>query len=356
METWLLDRNDVERLLAVTGRNELMRRLVSRLTEGMAEVARGERPNSPARSGFARGNAVPGVFELMPHHEPGDCLTVKTIAYSPWNPERFQMPTILGSIARFDDANGRLVALVDGVLLTAMRTGAASAVASRLLARPDSRTVGMVGAGAQAVTQLHALSQYFPIDEVLVSDTNDRNARSFSRRVAFLELPITLAARTEILARSDIICTATSVEVGKGPVLSDGPHLDHLHVNAVGSDLVGKVELPRSLLERAFVCADHPGQARHEGEAQQLAAGAPLHGLAELCADTRKAVEVRDRVTVFDSTGFSLEDHLALDVFLEAAGELGLGTKVPVEHHPADALDPYSMRDRAPGLVTVDTT
>lgn len=84
----------------------------------------------------------------MPHHDPGRSITIKTVAYTPSNPGTFQLPTIIGSLTRYDDVTGRLLAVCDGILPTAIRTGAASAIASRLLARPDSRVLGLVGAGS----------------------------------------------------------------------------------------------------------------------------------------------------------------------------------------------------------------
>lgn len=87
---------------------------------------------------------------------------------------------------------------------------------------------------------------------------------------------------------------------------------------------------------------DHPEQARHEGECQQLEPHEIGLSLGELCADPAAADALRGRLTVFDSTGFALEDHLAMEVLLEVAAEHDLGLRLQIEHHPADALDPYS--------------
>lgn len=346
MGTWLLCQDDLERILQIIGRDTMMRRMIDALAAGLAGLGRGARENSAARTGFTRSGEVPGVIELMPHRDPGSSVTVKMIAYSPSNPRNFRLPTILGTVARIDDDSGRLVALADGVLLTAVRTGAASAVASRLLAAPESSKIGLVGTGAQAVTQLHGLSQVFDIESVLVYDIDAATAASFADRVAFVGVPVEIASPERILAESDIICTATSVPVGGGPVLPEGDHSEHLHINSIGADEVGKTELPKSLLQRAFVCVDHRAQALREGESQQLRPHEIGPSLGHLCAYPDEAVAPRSGLTVFDSTGFALEDHLALDVFLAAAEELGLGTKVSIEHHPENVLDPYPGRAR----------
>ncbi|MEU3049948.1 ornithine cyclodeaminase family protein [Streptomyces sp. NPDC006984] len=344
METWVLSERDVTRAVESVGRDALMDRVIDRLTEGLAEVGRGRRALSPQRGGFDREEPVPGIWEWMPHREAGDSITLKAVGYSPANPGRFGLPTIIGTVARFDDTTGSLTALIDGVLLTAIRTGAASAVASRLLAAPDSRVVGLIGSGAQAVTQLHALTRVFPVDRVLTWDTDPSHAASLADRVAFLGLDVQVAEPHRIAAEADIICTATTVPVGGGPVLpADAVFRPHLHINAIGADLVGKTELPPDLLRRAHVSPDHPEQARHEGECQQLEPHEIGLSLGELCADPAAADALRSRLTVFDSTGFAMEDHLAMEVLLEVAAEHDLGLRLQIEHHPADALDPYAL-------------
>ncbi|GAA2382296.1 alanine dehydrogenase [Streptomyces glaucosporus] len=344
METLLITQADIRRILDEIGRSEIMNRVIDRLTEGFRQVHLEGGELSPLRDGFLRPVPAPGIIEWMPHRAEGESVTIKTVAYSPGNPRLFGLPTILGTLTRFDDTTGRLVAVADGVLPTAIRTGAASAVATRALARPDSRTVGLVGTGAQAVTQLHALSLVLPVERVLAWDTEPEHLRSFARRVSFLGLDVEPATPADIAARADVITTATSVGVGRGPVLPDVPGREHLHVNAVGADLVGKTELPQGLLERAVVCPDHPEQALREGECQRLAADALGPSLARLCAEPGTAAALRDTTTVFDSTGIALEDHLVLDVLLEAAAETGAGTGVDLEYHPEDALNPYSSQ------------
>ena len=215
METWVLSRHDIADIVSAVGRDALMGRVIDRLTEGFAEIGHGGRELSPLRDGFVRPEPVQGIFEWMPHRDPGDSITIKTVGYSPGNPGHFGLPTIIGTVARYDDTTGALTALMDGVLLTAMRTGAASAVAAKLLARPDSRTLGLIGAGAQAVTQLHAQSLVFPLERVLVWDTDPAHRDSFTRRAAFTGIPVEIAEPARIAAEADIITTATSVPASR---------------------------------------------------------------------------------------------------------------------------------------------
>ncbi|MDB1089560.1 ornithine cyclodeaminase family protein [Streptomyces sp. ACA25] len=344
MKTLLITQDDMHRIIREAGRSEILNRIISRITEGLRDGYREGLALSPLRDGFERPSPAPGITEWMPHRVAGESITIKTVSYSPGNPALFGLPTILGTITRFDDTTGRLVAVADGVLPTALRTGAASAVASRALADPGSRVLGLIGTGAQAVTQLHALSLVLPLDTVLAWDTDPAHLASFAERVAFLGMDVRTATPEEIRRDADVISTVTSVGVGQGPVLPDGPTREHLHINAVGSDLIGKTELPRSLLLRALVCPDHPEQTLREGESQQLTAAQQGPELRRLCAEPETALAARSRLTVFDSTGIAYLDHLALDVFLEAAAELGAGTAIALEHYPSDALDPYSAQ------------
>jgi alanine dehydrogenase len=354
MSTLLITQADLRTVLDRIGRDDLVRRVIDRIAEGLRGIDAGSGELSPLRDGFTRPDPEPGVLEWMPHRVAGDSITIKTVAYSPANPRLAGLPTILGTLARFDDRTGRLLAVADGVLLTAIRTGATSAVAAGVLAHPDATTVGMIGCGAQAVTQLHALTLVRDVRRVLVHDADPEHTASFAGRVAFLGLDVRPVPARQVLAEADVLVTATSVGVGAGPVVPDGPHLPHLHVNAIGSDLIGKTELPEPLLRRAVVVPDHPEQALREGESQQLTAADLGPALSRVCADPDAVPDAAERLTVFDSTGFALLDHLALDVVVEAATEVGAGRRVDLEHHPVDALDPYSAHVGRPVAGPVD--
>jgi ornithine cyclodeaminase/alanine dehydrogenase-like protein (mu-crystallin family) len=343
VQTKILGQRDIKRILSVVGRDVMMDRLISELHRGFARLGRGETDEPPPRTGFTRRGDVPGVIEFMPHRAAGHGVTMKTVSYSPQNPERFHLPTIVGTVSRLDDDSGSLVALADAGTITTMRTGAVAAVATRLLALPGSATLALVGAGAQAVTQAHGLSRVLPLARILVSDIKPEHAASFAGRAAFLGLPIEVTDAATATAAADVLCTVTSVPVGGGPVVPAGPRLPHLHVNAIGADEQGKTELPRAMLDDAFICVDHPGQARTEGEFQQLPDRELGPALADLCAAPDLAGPHRAGLTVLDSTGSAFADHIALDVLLGFADELGLGHKMAIESAPEDVLDPYSL-------------
>lgn len=344
MQTRILCQRDIKRILAVVGRDVVMDRLISELQREFARLGRGETDPPPPRTGFARRGDVPGVIEFMPHRAAGVGVTMKTVSYSPQNPERFHLPTIVGTVSRLDDDSGSLVALADAGTITAMRTGAVAGIATRLLAQPGSTTLALIGAGAQSVTQAHALSRVLPLERILVSDIRPAHAESFGFRVAFLGLAVEVTDAATATATADVLSTVTSVPVGGGPVVPATPRSAHLHVNAIGADEPGKTELPRALLDDAFICVDHPGQARTEGEFQQLPDRELGPSLADLCAAPEMAAPHRRGVSVFDSTGSAFADHIALDVLLGFADELGLGRKMTIESAPEDVLDPYSLQ------------
>ncbi|MFD8368995.1 ornithine cyclodeaminase family protein [Streptomyces hygroscopicus] len=353
-ETLLLGQSDIHRILHLAGRDQVMDLTIERLREAFVAADAG-RSVIPARQGFLTGSDRTGVLEWMPHHDPGRAVTIKTVSYAPVNPAKYALPTILGTIARFDDETGHLLAVSDGVLPTAIRTGAASAVATNLLAHPDSRAVGMIGTGAQAVTQLHALSRVLGIETVLVTDIDPEHSSSFRERAAFLGLTVEVVPLAELEAEADVICTATSVDVGEGPVMRGTDLKNHLHINAIGADLPGKVEIPLHVLRKAFVCPDHPEQAHKEGECQQLVPDEVGPTLLELCADPALAHAMQTSRTVFDSTGFALEDHVAFDVFYELAQYHGVGDRVRLESVSRDSLNPYGdMTEALAGAVSLD--
>lgn len=351
METLILTRDDLASLVASVGVHPLMDEVIKVLRQTFLDFDAAATEVRP-RDGFAYQVPNPGVLEWMPLMQVGEVAVVKMVGYNPHSPRLYDVPTIVSTISLYDISTAHLVALVDGTFATALRTGAASAVATEVLAHPSSEVVGLVGCGAQAVTQLHALSRLFDIRKVLAYDTDPAAARSFPERAGFLGLDVEVAERRRLEAESDIICTATSVGVCAPPVIEDGRLKPWVHVNAVGSDLPQKIELPLSLLKRSLVCPDYLAQAVVEGECQRLAPGEIGPPLIELVKGAERYAAHRYSPTVFDSTGFALEDKAVLQVLLAFARELGLGRSMAVETIAADPTDPYSfVRVGRPGLL-----
>ncbi len=342
MDTIILTKDDIAEIVNRVGLHQLMDEIINELRKTFRSFD-DELTQVRTRDGFSYLTPYPGVLEWMPVMQVDDFAVIKVVSYNPGNPMLYQVPTIISTLSLYNIRTGHLMALTDGTFATALRTGAASAIASEVLANPASEIVGLVGCGAQAVTQLHALSRLFDIKRVLAYDTDNSVLASLPERCRFLELDIRLAPRAEVEAESDIICTATSVGIDAGPVI-DGTNLKPwVHINAVGSDLPRKIELPLALLRESLVCPDYRAQAVVEGECQQLVAEEIGPELITLVKNAPDYKPYQKSKTVFDSTGFALEDKAAIQVLLALAREVGVGKTLPVESIALDPMDPYSF-------------
>jgi len=341
-KTLILSGNDVSSIVEKFGLNSLMDSLINRLTSAVRDfdVSKTE---IPIRSGFNYQSANPGLVEWMPVHKKGEEVVIKVVGYHPKNPANFNLPTILSSISSYDTRTGHLKGIADGVLLTALRTGAASAVASKYLAKDDSSILGLIGCGAQAITQLHALSRVFDLTDVLIYDIDASSMNSFEDRISMLDLKvnITFSSTKEIFEASDIVCTETSIDVGKGPLFEHTTNKPHLHINAIGSDFPGKTELPLALLKKSFVCPDFLEQAKIEGECQQLDDSEIGSNWVEVLKRPEVFATMKNEMSVFDSTGWALEDQVVMDLFLDIAKNYGIGLEVAIENVSVDAKNPY---------------
>ncbi len=328
--------------------DDLIDALAARLREHDPEIT-----ITHDRNGFHYDKPDLGLVEWMPALEAGRQVSVKTVAYHPNNPVQRGLPSVLATTTLHDITSGALLALTESTLLTALRTGAASALATDVLATDGPVEVGVIGAGAQAVTQIHAISRVRPVARVLVTDTDPAVAASLVDRVAFLGIEVVVIPCEQVarmVAEVDVLCTCTSVDPGCGPVFADGDHRPWLHINAVGADFAGKVEVPIELLLRALVCPDVVSQCLLEGECQQLH-GHPLGpDLANLVRDAPTYRSRARDLTVFDSTGWSLEDLVAAEVILGHAERLDAGVLVDLNPALADPYDPYGLL-RGDGLL-----
>jgi alanine dehydrogenase len=290
----------------------------------------------------ARGNAVmpaktyvdlprcDGDFRAMPAYlDAGewDAAGVKWVNVHPANRERFDLPTVLGTMIYSDPRNGFPLALMDGTELTGRRTGAAAAVATNHLARPDADSLGLVGAGAQSHAQLEAVAAVREIEEVVVADPDSEAVERFreanAARFAVREGSIREAGHCDVLS------TVTPVEE---PIVESGDVAAGTHVNAIGADAPGKHELADDLLSGATVVVDDYEQATHSGEINvPWSAGRlgddDLQGtLGQVVLGERPGRTADEEVTVFDSTGLAIQDVAAARVAYEGADVAGTGT------------------------------
>lgn len=337
--------NDLATIVRTVGLDVLLDDLIARMSAAFDEHGAGA-VSTIDRSGFHYGKPDIGLIEWMPAMDIGRRVSIKTVGYHPTNPIERGDSTILASTALYDTVDGRLIALCEATFLTALRTGAASAIATDILGVEQPITLGLVGAGAQAVTQAHAISRIRPIERILAYDAHAEVAESLANRLPLTHVavePLPAERITELVSTSDVICTATSVDPDAGPVMPDADARPWLHVNAVGADFPGKHELPESLLRRALVCPDVTSQCLLEGESQVLDEGDLGPDLPTLVRDRARWEPHRTGLTVFDSTGWALEDLIAAEMVLDHAIELGLGIEVDLHPIPHDPYDPYEI-------------
>jgi len=347
METVIFSVDDLRRIIHHVGLDRLMDEVIEELTVACRQYDE-TKSSVPVRGGFHYRSPNVGLLEWMPAIEYGRQAVIKMVGYHPTNPELRDLPTILSVAFTFDVTTGHMIGMVDGTFLTALRTGAASAVASRVLASPRSRVLGLIGAGAQAISQLHALSRVFSFEQVLVFDTNAETSETFADRATVLALSdtsIKVASLDTVVTSAHILCTATSVDLGGGPVFQDLLLKPSLHINAIGSDFPGKFEVPESVLHRSLVCPDFRDQAIHEGECQQIEPTEIGPDLVDLIKHADRYEPYQESPTVFDSTGWALEDLVASNVIFRHGRDLECGTLVDIESLSADPKNPYGFAD-----------
>lgn len=273
-----------------------------------------------------------GDLRTMPAYLEGqDLAGVKIVNVHTRNQE-IGLPTVMALLVLNSSKTGVPLAIMGATYLTSMRTGAAGAVAARTLARQNSHTVGMIGAGEQARTQLLGLSRHFQIEQVIVSDSSQERARSFVDDVRpILDCDCLTTARAEDACQCDILVTTTP---SRRPVVQDRWINPGTHINAIGADARGKQELESSLTKRARVVVDDLTQAVHSGEvnvpiSEGVLAPQDIYAqIGDILTGKKKGRISDEEITIFDSTGLGIQDVAAGNVVYRKALNSGLGIRL----------------------------
>lgn len=342
MATFVLSAQDVISIVHKVGINNVMDTIIYRLVNALREFNNNIH-KIPDRAGFIC-NIHNGLIEWMPIYREGKDIVIKIVSYFPHNPAKYEIPTIQAQVGIFDEITGRVKILMDAQLLTALRTGAASAIATDILSSPNSINLGLVGCGQQSVTQVHAISRVRSIRNIYAFDTCSRTLESLSERLSFLNANVIRTSSADVEKHSDILCTATSVAVNHEPVIPGENLRDHIHINAIGSDFPGKRELPKGIVQNSFICPDSLEQAFREGECQILEKGEIGPELHELVKNREQYEAWQAMRTIFDSTGIALEDAVAAEVITEYAIELGFGNTIDLCRTSLDPKDTYDLK------------
>jgi alanine dehydrogenase len=261
---------------------------------------------------------------------PGDHICgLKWVNVHPGNPAKGLL-TVMAKILLNDPDTGLEFADLDGTHITDYRTGAAGGVAAKYLARSDATRLGVVGAGAQARTQVAAVIKVRSIQDVVVFNRHPEHSQAFAAWVAesFGIKARATSAIAEAVTGRDIVVTTTP---SRTPVVQRQWLSPGTHINAIGADAAGKQELDPTILTAARVVVDDWAQASHSGEINvPLARGdlkpEQVYGtLGEIVAGKKPGRETPEEITVFDSTGLIIQDlALGLAVY-QRARERGLG-------------------------------
>jgi alanine dehydrogenase len=310
MPTLLLDKNAVNYLMSMAEVVNVVEDAFRMLGEGRA--------NMPAKAYLL---VEQGDFRAMPAALPG-CAGIKWVNAHPQN-SRYNLPSVMAVIIYNDPDTGYPLALMDATNITAYRTGAASAIASKYLARQDSHTLGIIGAGFQAHTQILAHAELFDITSINVFDISDAAVRNLI--ASFPDHPVK-SCSIEETAASDIVCTLTP---SRKPIIKKDWLVPGTHLNAVGADANGKQELEPSILNEAVVVVDDVRQATAGGEInvplkKGLFTGDRIYGtLAELVVGAKKGRTDDKAITIFDSTGIAIEDIAVAKLIYDKAHKTG---------------------------------
>ena len=278
-----------------------------------------------------------GILELNRSY-----FAAKINANFPKNPKQLGLPLIQGVIVLSDAANGYPLAVMDSIEITIQRTGGATAVAAKYLARPDSRTITICGCGNQGAVSVRAVSKIFSIEKVFAFDLHREKADKFAAEVS-TEFGVDAEAVTTLaraVRQSDIVVTCTPSKEALLKLEWIGPGT---FIAAVGADNEEKQELEPELLAKNKTVVDLIEQASTIGELHhaldsRVMTKDDVHAeLGEVLAGHKRGRISADEVTIFDSTGMALQDVIVAAAVYEKAIAEKLGQTIDFGSHSAKA-------------------
>ncbi len=264
-----------------------------------------------------------GDLRIMPSYS--DTLKIagtKIVNVHPNNPKK-GLKTVMAVILLNDPKNGLPLAMMDGTYITAMRTGAAGAVGTKYLARKDSKTMGIIGAGDQAFTQIIcSISINKKIKDITIFDLDTKRVRSLAAKLRPYGVKVTVAKDIKEAVQKDVLITTTPV---RKPIIKKEWILPGTHINAIGADAEGKQELDSGILKVAKIIIDDWAQASHSGEINNavrkgLITEKDIHGgLGDIVAKKLVGRTNDKEITIFDSTGLGVQDLYTADLVYKLA-------------------------------------
>ena len=286
-------------------------------------------------------HSTEGVIELMPTSD-GIDYGFKYVNGHPKNmKEGLQTVTAFGLLASVD--TGYPVLLTEMTVLTALRTAATSAVATKYLARKDSKVLALIGNGAQSEFQALALKKICGIDTVRLYDIDPAATEKTMRNLAGSGLSLVACkSGEEALEGADVVTTCTA-DKGYATILTDNMVGAGLHINGIGGDCPGKTELHKDILLRSDIYVEYPPQTRIEGDIQQLPADYPVKELWQVLTGEIQGRENDRAITLFDGVGFAIEDFSALRWLRDQLAQTDKYIMLDMIADPDDPRDLFGM-------------
>ncbi|HEX3071708.1 MAG TPA: ornithine cyclodeaminase family protein [Thermoanaerobaculia bacterium] len=315
----ILSEHDVERLLT-------MRECIAVMEEALSALARGEVHN-PLRS-MIRGDGAKGILGLMPAYRGGSQphYGLKEVCVFPGNPA-IGLDTHLGGVLLHSGETGQLLAVMNASAITAIRTAAVSAVATKLLAREDARTLAIIGAGVQAKTHLEAIPLVRNINDVRIVSRTPAKAAALAGTSARVVDSVEEAVRG-----ADIIVTATS---SREPILKREWLADGVHINAVGSSIAVARELDGASVAASSLFVDRRESTINEAGDYLFALREGAIGedhiraeIGDLLIGKAKGRSSDAEITLFKSLGLAVEDLASAQFLFEKASREKVGSWV----------------------------
>ncbi|GAB7358603.1 hypothetical protein MBLNU230_g2663t1 [Neophaeotheca triangularis] len=246
---------------------------------------------------------------------------LKVGSYWPDNISRGD-PNHNSTILLINQANGKISTVIEAGEVNAYRTAAADAIAASVLARPDASNLVVFGAGHQALFECVALSRVLPIRKVEIVARNSTKGQEMVAKLESYNISATVASDAkQACLDAHVVVTATPA---RAPLFEADWIKPGTHVSCMGADSKGKQEIPAALFARAQLFCDLPSQSRAIGEFQHAPASAEMCAIGNVLQGTQPGRESKEQVTMFDSSGISLQDLFIAKRLAQIATERGV--------------------------------
>jgi len=320
----ILDQNQIKEILPLRE----IKKVIGRVERAFDSYGR-QRVQMPAKN-YLYFRKYHGDLRIMPSFAPElDMAGTKIVNVHPKNPEK-GLATVMAVIVLNDAKTGLPLALLDGTYITGMRTGAAGGVATKYLSRKNAETLGVAGAGVQALFQIAAICQVRKIKKIFVSDINRKKITWLANQLKPLKIKVQDTSLKEAAGQDILVTVTPSVK----PIIKKEWIKPGTHINAIGADAQGKEELDPVILKKGKIFIDDWTQASHSGEInvpfkKGIIREKDIYASLGQVVSGKSAGRRSDKeVTIFDSTGLAIQDLFTAELAYKMALKKKIGKRV----------------------------